>query len=58
MTEEAEGYKRLLVSNEHKLTILKDRFKGNTADDVRKLLARDIEEMEAKIKRLKENING
>jgi len=58
MTEEVEAYKRLLISNEHKLTILKERFKGNTAEDVKKLLARDIEEMEAKIKRLKGNING
>jgi len=58
MTEEVEAYNRLLISNERILATLKKRFKGNTAEDVKKLLARDIEEMEAKIKRIKAKIDG
>ena len=58
MTDPIEAYSRLLIIHERMLADLKKRFKGNTAEDVKKLLARDIEEIEIKIKRIKALING
>ena len=49
----AEISPKILVVYEGMLAELKKRLKGNTADDMKKLLQRDIDEMDAKIKRLK-----
>mgnify|MGYP000966014115 CR=1 FL=1 len=53
----AEISPKVLVVYESMLAELKKRLKGNTADDMKKLLQRDIDEMDAKIKRLKAKLN-
>ena len=58
MTEVTDPVQRLINSNERLLIELKKRFKGNTTEDVKKILQREIDEMSDKIKRLKAKLNG
>lgn len=58
MTEVTDPVQRLINSNERLLNELKKRFKGNTAEDVKKILQHEIDEMQDKIKRLKAKLNG
>jgi hypothetical protein len=53
MTEVTDPVQRLIDSNERLLIELKKRYKGNTAEDVKKILQHEIDEMTDKIKRLK-----
>lgn len=58
MTEVTDPVQRLINVNERLLIELKKRYKGNTAEDVKKILQREIDEMQDKIKRLKAKLNG
>lgn len=58
MNEVTDSVQRLINVNERLLNELKKRYKGNTAEDVKKILQREIDEMSDKIKRLKAKLNG
>ena len=58
MNEVTDPVQRLINVNERLLNELKKRYKGNTAEDVKKILQREIDEMSDKIKRLKAKLNG
>jgi len=58
MSEVINPVQRLIDSNERLLIELKKRYKGNTAEDVKKILQHEIDEMQDKIKRLKAKLNG
>lgn len=58
VNEVTDSVQRLINVNERLLNELKKRYKGNTAEDVKKILQREIDEMSDKIKRLKAKLNG
>lgn len=57
MNDVTDPVQRLINVNERLLIELKKRYKGNTAEDVKKILQREIDEMSDKIKRLKAKLN-